>query len=76
VLDGDVAAPKLRISLVGGRSILSWPTNAGSFVLEHAAQFSAADWSPVTEVRGINGGEATVTNSIATGGRFFRLREP
>ena len=76
VLDGDVSAPKLRISLVGGRSILSWPTNAGSFVLEAAAQFSAADWSPLSEVRGINGGEATVTNSIATGSRFFRLREP
>ncbi len=74
VLDSDVASPTLQITVVGGRPVVSWPTNANAFVLERAPAVPSNDWVPETAVRGIVGGNFTVTNAPAGSTVFFRLR--
>lgn len=75
-LDGDVAAPSLRItSTLGGRTVVSWPTNATGFVLERAITVPSSDWQPDAGFRGVVGTDFTVTNTPGTDSVFFRLRE-
>jgi hypothetical protein len=74
VLDGDEPVPALRIARAGPGSLVSWPTNATGFLLEHTAQLPATHWSAETNVRGVNGAEFTITNSFSMPNRFYRLR--
>jgi len=74
VLDGDEPLPGLRIARAGAGTLVSWPTNAVGFLLEHTVQLPATNWSAETSVRSLSGGEFTVTNSFSMTNRFYRLR--
>ncbi len=68
-----VFRPSLEIRTVNRRTICSWPTNNGPFLLENAISVSAGPWSRVNANPVIIGGRYVVTNTIG-GQRFFRLR--
>ena len=74
ILDGDEPVPALRITTFGPNAIVAWPTNAPGYVLERAASLPSADWSPDTNIRGVTGGDFTITNPVSPGSLFFRLR--
>jgi uncharacterized repeat protein (TIGR01451 family) len=66
----------LTVSRVGGGLAISWPTNAGSFILESTTNLHPpAVWTPVTDaVPALVGGQMTIIVPIGPGNRFFRLR--
>lgn len=74
ILDGDEPAPSLRISTVGTSALVIWPTNATGYVLERAPALPSTNWSTDTNLRGVSGGEFIITNPVAPGSVFFRLR--
>ncbi len=73
VLDGDEPIPTLRIAQDGPNAIVAWPTNA-ALVLERSTSLPAVNWAPDTNLRGVSGGEFTITNPVSPGSVFFRLR--
>jgi hypothetical protein len=75
ILDGDVSAPLLRIADSASTAVISWPTNAGGFVLERVGQLPSTNWRVDTTIRGISGADFNVTNSFSISNLFFRLRE-
>ena len=74
VLDGDEPAPTLRIVWVNPDTIVAWPTNASGYVLERTVQLPATNWMPDTSLRGLIGGDFTITNAPSPTNLFFRLR--
>ena len=74
ILDGDEPVPALRITTFGPNAIVAWPTNAPGYVLERATSLPSANWSPDTNIRGMSGGDFTITNPVSPGSVFFRLR--
>jgi YVTN family beta-propeller protein len=75
VLDGDLAAPALGIVAQGMDAVVSWSTNARSFLLERTATLPATNWTPDTNVRGVTGDHFSVTNSLLVSNVFLRLHE-
>lgn len=73
ILDGDVAAPSLRIASMGGNSVVAWPTNAAGFLLEQTTALPDS-WVPETSVRSVINTEFAITNVVTPTNRFFRLR--
>lgn len=54
---------------------LSWPTNAGNFILQSRADCSPASaWSSLTNTPTIVGTQYMVTNETTMGMRFYRLK--
>ena len=74
-LDADAPRPALGIARVGTSTVISWATNANSFVLEAAGTLSTSNWTTETSPRGIMGSQFNVTNPPAGTNRFFRLRD-
>lgn len=74
VLDGDEPVPSLRITRASGNAIVAWPTNAAGYVLERTTTLAPVNWATETSIRGVTGGEFTITNPVAPGSVFFRLR--
>jgi uncharacterized repeat protein (TIGR03803 family) len=73
----SLALPQLAIIRSGAGVILTWPTNAAGFVLQSASNLvSPADWTAVSPGPVVLNGRNTVTNSLASGTRFFRLFHP
>jgi hypothetical protein len=73
------APPRLGLGLTSGgkQLIISWPTSAGSWVLESTAQLGGlANWQAVTTQPVASGGQQTVTLDTSIGTMFFRLRSP
>jgi sugar lactone lactonase YvrE len=69
-------APVLRLSLVAGQLILSWPASATGFALETRGALSPeGSWVPVTSPVGVFGCSFVVTNSLASPSGFFRLHK-
>jgi uncharacterized delta-60 repeat protein/uncharacterized repeat protein (TIGR01451 family) len=68
----------ITASRVSGGLALSWPTNAGSYILESTTSLRApAVWTPVTvPVPSLVGGQMTVVVPIGPGNRFYRLSAP
>jgi hypothetical protein len=56
-----------------GAVILSWPTNAESFILQHNSDLDPANWSDTTNVSTVVSTNRQVTITPMTGTRFFRL---
>jgi len=75
VFANNKPAPSLRIASGNGVAVVAWTTNAPGYVLEKSATLPPGAWNPDTNVRGILGGEFTVTNSPGLSNLFFRLRE-
>jgi hypothetical protein len=74
------ASPRLTLTRSGGMVLLSWPASTqGNFVLEATnvlpSASSSAVW-PGAGVATVVGPNFVVTNAIAPGNRFYRLRGP
>ncbi len=67
--------PVLNGSRLVGSMVLSWPASFAGFGLESTPTMSNPVWSPVVPAPVIVDGAYTVTNSIAGGPKFYRLRK-
>jgi hypothetical protein len=74
-LDQLALQPKLYVSAAGGKAVVSWPINAGSFVLEAAPSLSQASWSPVQTPAVVAGTRYSLAVTPA-GAQYYRLRQP
>src|SRR5207253_2639640 len=63
----------LAITRAANRVVLSWPTNAPSFVLQSTTNLAAANWVGVTNPITVVDGQNMVTNDSAGRSKFFRL---
>jgi hypothetical protein len=68
-LDG----PQLNLQTTNSSVVVSWPTNATGLSLESTANL-AGGWSPVTNLPTAVGNQFVITNSVASGSQFYRLR--
>ena len=69
-------APLLTARLEGANLILSWPTNAASYVLEAAPNLTpGSPWTNVTSQVFVAGNMFTVTNATGEGSLFYRLKK-
>jgi hypothetical protein len=72
-----VPLPFLRIALDGEQVRIFWPAAAPGFVLQSTADpHPPMDWRDVTNALGQVGDDRVVTNRVADGPQFFRLRRP
>jgi hypothetical protein len=70
-------APTLFITRSGNNVVISWSANAVGFVLEHKTSLAAqTGWSAVSPAPVTIGGFQYVTNAVAPGNNFYRLRQP
>lgn len=72
------ALPVLNIVLSGTNVVLSWPSAATGFVLQHADALPAlpAAWADTVGAVNDNGFTKTLTLPHQLAARFFRLRRP
>jgi len=69
------SSPVLAIALAGQEVLLSWPTNAGNFILQTTTNpFPQANWTAVTNFPSVVGSSNAVTLPIGGAAQFFRLR--
>jgi hypothetical protein len=68
--------PALGIIHQNSSIVLSWPTNAVGFILENATNLPAANWTTNSSSPAIVNGQYTVTNTVSTGTKFYRLVKP
>ncbi len=65
----------LSISMTGRQIILSWPTNAASYVLQATTNiYAPSGWAAVTNVPSVSGSLKSLTLPMTNTGQFFRLR--
>ena len=68
--------PFLQAQLAGTNVIVSWRDSAIDYELEMTADLSTTSlWAPVTNVPAVVESQLTVTNAIASGCRFYRLKK-
>jgi hypothetical protein len=68
-------APLLAINYSNSGAVLSWPAGTSSFLLESATILTPTPvWSVVSPAPVTLNGVNYVTNSVAAGNRFYRLR--
>lgn len=68
-------APVLKVELVGGNLVLSWPVTPG-FFLEQSLDLSQPDgWHPVSQPIVVINGQNTVTVPLAGQPAFYRLTD-
>jgi hypothetical protein len=66
--------PDLNIQILSGNVLISWPAAAEGYRLETTAGLGAGNsWSTAVESPALVGQQMVVTNSVATGPRYFRL---
>jgi len=67
--------PFLAIARNEQQVVLSWPTNAGGYVLQTAKSFvPQAIWTAVTNIPSVSGSSDTITLPITNTSQFFRLQ--
>ena len=72
----QVQPPVLTIGQNGNNVMLSWSTNHSGYTLEAKTDLSPSlNWTPVPGTPTIMGNQFTVTNSVAGGSQFFRLKK-
>jgi hypothetical protein len=69
-------APLLRIVHNGASVILAWPNPSTGFQLQQSPSLTAPNWTDVNTAPGIVGDEKQVSQTLAPGTRFYRLRKP
>lgn len=65
--------PALTIKPSGNQTILSWPTDAGYFVLQTASSLTTPNWTSVTNIPITVGSQNQITVSPQGNSQFFRL---
>jgi hypothetical protein len=66
--------PSLVITRSGNNIVISWPTSAAGYSLASTPSISGSiTWSPDTTAVVVAGGQNTVTESIGSGAKFYRL---
>jgi hypothetical protein len=65
--------PALGIVHQSNNIVLAWPTSAAGFILEYATNLPTTNWFMDTSSPYIVNGQYTVTNTVSTGTRFYRL---
>jgi hypothetical protein len=66
---------RLQIAAVDGQAQISWPTNAGTWVLQFCDNLSPyGGWTDSVGTAAVRGEQYVVTTSFAQGTRFYRLR--
>ncbi len=69
--------PVLHIAFEGNTLILSWTNSATQFVLESNSNLAVTNgWSGMSPQPVVANGINYVTNAIALGNTFYRLRQP
>ncbi len=67
--------PALNIAGLGNNVVLSWSTNHIGYTLETKSDVTPfSNWTPVPGTPTILANQFTVTNSVASGNQFFRLK--
>jgi len=70
-------APGLEVVFSSGQLVLSWPQEAGNYILETSATlFPAGSWSPLTNGVASSGNRLVLTNAMTSPASFYRLRKP
>jgi len=69
-------APSLRILHSGANVILAWPNPSTGFQLQESPSLTVPNWTDVNTAPGTVGDEKQVSQSLAPGTRFYRLRKP
>lgn len=70
------AQPSLQVGITGDDVLLSWPVWAQGFNVQSTTNFTGANsWTTLTNVPAIVDSRNAVTNSIATGAKFYRLKK-
>jgi hypothetical protein len=73
----SVPAPPLHVQALGGKVMISWPTSAVAYSLETTSNLILGNvWKPVTNTPAIIGSQNMVSNPIAPGSLFYRLKKP
>lgn len=70
------APPTLKISVNGNQAVLSWPVITTGWQLEQTDTLSSSnEWTDVTNAPATLNYENTVTNTLSSGTKFFRLKK-
>jgi len=69
-------APLLRLVRSGQDVILAWPSPSEGYQLQQSPSLTAPIWTDVNTAPGIVGDEKQVSQTLAPGTRFYRLRKP
>ena len=68
--------PQLTIVRSGTDAILTWPMHYTAFILQATTNLASTNlWSNVSPASVVVTGQNTVTNSISSAGKFFRLSQ-
>jgi hypothetical protein len=71
----SASPPSLRISRVGGSVMISWPADAGNYVLQSLPLGGApSGWNDIAAVPTVANGQYVVTEPAGRVGRLYRLR--
>ncbi len=68
--------PVLRLILAWPKVVLSWPGAAEGFQLQETLSLASPNWTDVQDVPSMVKGEKHVSQEVAPGTRFYRLRKP
>jgi GDSL-like Lipase/Acylhydrolase family len=69
--------PSLSITPAGDNLLFRWPTNGGGFTLYSTTNpAETASWTTVSAAMQTNDGQITVTQSVDSSAKFFRLQQP
>ena len=66
--------PPLNLACEANQIVLSWPTNRAGFSLQSSTDMNSASWTDCTNSPAMGGSRFFVTNNLADGNRFYRLR--
>jgi hypothetical protein len=69
-------APTLTITQSGNSVIVSWPSSANGFTLQHNSNLATTNWTAGGYAISTNGSVESITVSSPKGNLFFRLANP
>jgi len=75
VLDADEPLPMLQIAHTSGSAVINWPLSAAGFQFEETRDLASSNWNTSTNAVTIANGFNYVTNILAAGATFYRLRQ-
>jgi len=69
-----VTAPELVVRVVGQNFVISWPDMSG-YVVEGSSTLQPGSWQVIAASQTVSNGRRSVTIPLASGFKFFRLRQ-